>query len=108
MIFAARPDIGAQEHAILGRAQHHHLRTIALAIGLGTVALGQLFDQDIAQKVAVVAQPAQPACGMAQALLVRGIEPGALDRLGAFGERADGAVIKVDQAGHRAFSARAG
>ena len=69
------PDIGTDEELAIGRGQHDHLRAIGIVQHIIAVALGQLGNQDIAQKGLVIAQSPQPGGGVEQAFILLGIEP---------------------------------
>ena len=102
------PDIGADEKAAAWRDQHDHLRAVCATRCLVAVALGELVDQDVAQKGLVIAQPPEPARGVIKAGIVMRIEPCRSDTRGGFIKRCNARVLDFDDLRHQCSSASSG
>ena len=74
MILRRWPDIGADKELAAPQCQHDDLRAIDIVQHVLAVPVGQFLDQDIAEKRIIVAQAAQPARRVEQAVLLTRIE----------------------------------
>ena len=107
-LVGGRPQIGAQQTIGARAAQHDRLRAIGIVILRIIVAGFQLVEDDVAQKVAVVAKAAQHPCGILHAFGLARVKADGGQRLVRFLQRHHGSVGHVEIAGHQASSSSAG
>ncbi len=80
-ILFARPDIGAQETAAAWARQHDRLRPVGGAFADLAVATLELRDQEVAEKAAIVREPAQRERAARHARFVRRVETALAKRI---------------------------
>ena len=72
------------------------------------MALGQLLDQQVTQKIRIIAQSPQPQRGVVEAVFVMRIEPARCNCLSGFVKPGDLRIIQLNYAGHGTAPASCG
>ena len=88
-----------------GEAKRRRVPVWLETLILLAVALAQLGDQDIAEELLVIAQPAQPAGGIIEPLRIVEIDPDRGQPVTDFGQARAVFVNQIDYAGHPATPA---